>query len=277
MQGITTKVILTTFAGRRRNLEMMVRYVDILQKRGLLAEWHIWEFTRENSDKEWIQHTFEGAGKTRDYVKVMYPNRANGWLDYYRHYTTERYPDHVIIKCDDDVVFIDVDGFEGFIQRRLENKDDLLASASIVNNGVCAHLQEKDGLIQGLGHFPYDVLCGKLWEDGHLAQRLHKYFVEHKDEWLGKARSMAPEIFRQPIGDRISINFFAICSKDLCIFQEIGNDDEHQLSVVMPRNKQRHNYVDKAFVVAHLSFFRQRYTGLSEEACQEMYESIAPK
>lgn len=272
-----TRVILTTFAGRRPNMEILMRHVDVLHARGLIAEWHLWDFTRNNrNDARWIHDTFHVPNPRSSYVKVFFPNCANGWTDYYKHYTRSSYPDHVIIKCDDDIVFIDADGFEGFIQRRLANKDDLLAFASIVNNGVCAHLQKKHGLIEGLGDFPYDVLRGKLWDDGRLAQRLHEYFVQNNDTWIKNTRALAPQVFRQPIGDRISINFFAICSKDLDIFQRIGVDDEHQLSVQMPIDTKRHNYVDLGFTVSHLSFFRQRENGLNEGHCQRLYATIAP-
>lgn len=274
-----TQVIWTVFAGRRGNLELQLKYTDILHARGLLHEVHYWNFTRSHEDDMWLRDTFDKEGRTeRLYVKVFHPNKSRGWRDYYEHYRRDRYPEHVIIKCDDDVVFVDVDAFEGFIQRRLQNTQDICAFASIVNNGVVAHLQQKQGLIPAsLGEFPYDTFCGKLWNEGYLATRLHYYFVQNKDAWLSMTREIEGQLYRHPIGDRISINFFAILSQDLPIYQEVGHDDEADISIHLPLRKNRHHYVDLGFTVAHLSFYRQIETGLNATHVREMYATIAPQ
>lgn len=310
-----TKVILTCFAGRRENLEIMFRYTDVLVSRGILHEVHLWNFTRLKSDDIWLRESFDALRKNeRSYIRLFHPkihvkkmehkppkpdtsssirkNRdpplrrqtnthqvslVSTWEDYYKHYTQELYPNHVIIKCDDDIVFFDIDAFDGFIKRRIENTDNLCAFASIVNNGVAAYAQQKAGLIpKKLGDFPYDSVCGKLWENGYLATSLQEYFINNRKEWLSKAHNLSGQMYQHPIGDRISINFFAILSKDLHVFQEIGPDDECELSIAMALKYNRAHYIDLAFTVAHMSFYRQRETGLDEEYLQKRYTEIAP-
>lgn len=258
-------VILTTFAGRKKNLIIQKRYVDVLFKRGYISEWHLWNFCRKSDDEQFVK-SLEGG-----YIKVHHPTDKTTWVEYYRHYTKEIYPDHVIIKSDDDIVYIDVDAFPGFIQRRIENKDDFLAFASIVNNCVCAAIQQQDGLIpESVGSFP--LTCGgPLWKSGALAEKLHEYFLNNKEEWLTKARSLAPQTHRW-MRHRISINFFAILSQDLDIFNTVLQpDDEHVLSVTLPHDLNRQIYIDKAFTVSHLSFYTQRDDGIQEGRLQEMY------
>jgi hypothetical protein len=48
------KVILTCFAGRRRNMEILLAYTDELHSRGLLEEVHIWNFSRNKRDSDWL-------------------------------------------------------------------------------------------------------------------------------------------------------------------------------------------------------------------------------
>lgn len=272
-----TKVIFTCFAGRRGNLEVLLAYTDALYKKELLYEFHMWNFTRNGDDEAWIKECFDKKiNPEHPYVKLFHPDKSAGWRDYYKHYTQQAYPNHVIVKCDDDILYIDVEGFKGFIERRLENKDNLLAFGSIVNNGVCAHIQQLDGLIPDtISHFPYDICCGLLWENGVLAQRLHEYFIANHKSWISRTRELIPGRFIQPIGHRISINFFAILSKDLDIYQQIGYDDELDLSINMPHHHNRHNYVDKGFTVAHLSFYKQRETQLDEPYLQKKYKELA--
>lgn len=210
------------------------------------------------------------------YSKVFTVHDKSKWLEYYHHYTQRRYPNHVIIKCDDDIVFMDTQEFSGFIKRRIENSTSILAFPSIVNNGVCAYHQQQLGLIpRTLSTFPYDTLCGKLWENGQLCQNLHEFFIDTCESWLTKARAVNVKTISQPIGDRISINCFAIKSEFLYIYQEIGNDDEKELTVTMTQKHSKEHYIDPHFTVAHLGFYKQRETGLDEDLILTKYSKLA--
>lgn len=407
-----TKVIMTCFAGRQNNLEILFRYVDTLISKNLVHEFHLWNFTRDKNDEQWLKsylknpntfavknykyehlpgkpkmelgkplevffcalrdvhvlisdpdtdnvlfevvlggwsnkksvlrHSKQGpslietsktipntsdgmnllsllvkdgiftvqvAGieyfstpintkKDTFDVKVagwdstvewsitkpslqqngnkilMRVNNKKSWLEYYKYYTKERYPDAILIKCDDDIAFIDTNQFASFIEKRKNNTSYLLAFPSIINNGVCAYYQQKQGLIpETLDIFPYDTTCGKLWKDGKLCQKLHNYFIDHHEQFLTNSKVLP--IKEHPIGDRLSINFFAILSKDFHILQQIGGDDEKELSVRMPLVHKRHNYVDQSFVVSHLAFFKQRATGLKEDVVLKLYAELA--
>lgn len=261
----STQVIFTVFAGRKEYMEILMRYVDILVSRGHVHEVHLWDFTREASDTEYL-----ATHPWKPYVQVHRPQKKKSWLEYYRYYTPEKYPDHVIIKSDDDIVFIDVDAFPGFIQRRLETQDTALVGlANIINNGVCAHLQQQHGFIdQTFGEMPYDTFCGRLWSDGGLACRLHQYFVTNKESWLAKARALAGQLWFQPVGDRISINFFAVPSSQLArVYGNVGWDDELDISVSLPVSQGVPNYVDLGLVVVHWRFGGQLSSWPRDSLC----------
>ncbi len=52
------RTILVTFAGRRDRMELLTRYVDAAIKRGLIDEWHVWEFSRTMEDSRWLRAKF---------------------------------------------------------------------------------------------------------------------------------------------------------------------------------------------------------------------------
>jgi len=196
-----------------------------------------------------------------DKFKLMEAVNKWTWVDYYAHYNKDTYPDHVIIKADDDIVYIDTLGFNNFIRNRLANPDWLLSFPSIINNGVCAYYQQKMGLIpRDIGVFSYDTFQGELWSNSKLCEQLHYHFIDNITNITSKSRSVQP--IPHPIGDRISINFFAILSKDLNIFQDLllytthQLDDEHHLTVTLPLKYGRRLVVDHSMVVSHLSFFK---------------------
>jgi hypothetical protein len=181
------------------------------------------------------------------------------------------------MKVDDDVVFIDVSHFSTFIRNRIAHPDHILAFPSIVNNGMCAFHQQQRGLlpVDALTDFPYDTLCGKLWGDGHLAQRVHEYFCDTAaSRYLPMSRSMENEFCEIPIGNRISINCFAILSEHLWAFQWIDAEDERELTVRLTEELKVQHYIDMSMVVCHLAFYQQRLTGLDEVSVIDRYTKL---
>jgi hypothetical protein len=63
--------------------------------------------------------------KDAEYIRtlpfqVLDPKTKAHYGDYYEYYTCAKYPDPdtVLIKCDDDIVYLDVDHFDAFIKAR---------------------------------------------------------------------------------------------------------------------------------------------------------------
>lgn len=211
--------------------------------------------------------------------KLMQAVNKWTWVDYYAHYNKNTYPNHVIIKADDDIVYIDTNGFNQFIQNRLANPDWLISFASTINNGVCAYYQQKMGLIpETIGNFPYDTFQGELWSNSKLCENLHNFFINNITSFTNKSKTLPP--IPHPIGDRISINFFAVMSNDLHIFQDLllyttnHLDDEHHITVTIPLKYGRRLVVDQSLVVAHLSFFKQIDDGLSSQTVLDRYRQL---
>lgn len=277
---IPRKVIWTCFAGRKHNLAILLRYVIALIDRGIVHECHLWNFTRNSEDDRWLREHFEEMRPHHlsDYpIKLMDVKDKKSWSEYYKHYTKERYDNHIIIKCDDDVVYIDIDQFQKFLKRREESPDALLAFPSIVNNALCANYQQNAGFFDekrsGLGEFPYNTCFGRLWKNGRIAEDLHNNFIDNLQEYKLMSKDMVTRDVQK--GVRVSINLFAILSKDLDIFNTIGRDDELDLTVKKTLSTKRQNYIDLSCFVSHLAFYKQRSTGMNEKHLLDRYSCLA--
>lgn len=72
--AVMNKVVLVTFAGRERRMEILTRYVQRAMDEGQIDEWHVWDFTRSPEDHAWVTRTF---GPAR-FMGSLVPYEAQG-------------------------------------------------------------------------------------------------------------------------------------------------------------------------------------------------------
>ena len=257
-------VIFTCFAGRERYMKLLVPYIKTLVSRGLIDEVHLWDYTREPSDADYI--------RTLPF-SILVPKTKENWRDYYKYYTPAKYPnpDTVIIKCDDDIVYIDVDHFEDFIAARRAHPEALIFSPSVINNPVCSAFLFYRKLINGF--------TGPEIEMGaENGKKIHEFFLDNRDEFtkaclatsrFGKVHLDLPNI-------RFNINFICILARDLDILYGVPykSDDEAWLGVFAPKYYDRNIWVDLHFIVAHMAFTCQRAQGFDEKPLLERYQEL---
>lgn len=224
---------------------------------------------------------FIGSDYSRlsDYFPNHFPG-AHRFSSFYRFYgeRSNTYQEDVFIKCDDDIVYIDLAQLLAYIEQRKKCKQFFLLSANVVNNGVCAYFQ---------GHFgklptPFTNMklhrsgfAGELWESGELANALHNYFLTDPSHF-----SYAQTVIWN---QRISINFISWMGGDAQYFPDLTTDDEPQLSTSIRKRAKKINAIYGPLVVSHLSFdiqsrqkeFRmqdllERYWKLAEAVCTEL-------
>jgi hypothetical protein len=185
------------------------------------------------------------------------------WKNYYNYYNNDKYKNDIIIKSDDDIVFIDLHKLPKFIEFVKNNEYDLVF-ANTINNGVSAYFQQnKYNLIpkdlMDL-EYPNNGLCGSLWASGKKAEILHDYFITNYKTFLNY--NYNSDII--PINTRFSINFFGFKGKNWHkIINSYINDDEHNLTVDYVKNNNFKNVLYTDFYVSHLSFYRQNETGIN--------------
>ena len=407
-------VILITFAGRQKRMEILTQYVHAAMDAGIIDEWHVWDFTRSQEDHEWVTREFGpvrymganagyqangsvspkqplrmSAGITNDLHVAIVPNGAGdefyelviggwgnshsvmrklpkagltnfdrnniapiwsratpailspgaenqivisidadgaptlnvnnvalgrwpeldlsagaqimvrgGWggnlelgdvrsriqrfvgnpgeqmpywqaYDYYAR-RMKSFQDSIFLKCDDDIVYLDIDKLGDFVEFRRTNPKYLVVSANVVNNGVCAYFQQAAGSIpSSVGHFerPPGGFGGTLWLSADKATQLHDYFLSTKDKRLPLPEKVVDWTERQ------SINFIAWLGRDLVHMALPKGDDEKALTVDLPELLGRPTAIYSDFMVSHLSFGPQEQ-GLDVERLIAAYDAL---
>jgi hypothetical protein len=256
---------MSCFAGRRRYLEVLLVYVNELLDKGLVDEFHIWDYTRDPDDAVWVQENCKR-------YNIFQVQDKNTWKEYYEYYGNLRWADpmHVLIKCDDDIVFIDVEAFSNFIHNRIFNQQYLLAFPSIINNFSTFQVQATLGLWE-------DIDQEKMLGPADDPEAVHTAFLTDPVNFVQKSRAAFPQKF--VLNNRsegyININFFAILAKDIHIFNDCWNNDEMNLAFFIPKWLTKNNYIDPSFVVSHMAFTRQRDAGFDETPVLEQYKELA--
>ncbi len=215
---ISGNVYWAVFAGRRDRLEVQERYWHYLYKVGLLTEVHLWDFTsiannatEAQLNQEWIESrakqyeyiTIKGGKVNKTCVDLW---NAVCFLDFYEYYAENLAKLDVLVKVDDDILWVNVSEFKCFVQYVFHSKDEVLVSANIVNNGVVAHMQQQLGMIpESVGKFeyPWAGRTGTLYFSIDKALNLHKYFLLHKEKFYKE--KVLVQYF-----ERLSINFFGV-------------------------------------------------------------------
>ncbi|WP_328712571.1 hypothetical protein [Nocardia salmonicida] len=222
--------------------------------------------TGYGADGEW---RFPGARK------FLYYTEGDGWGQVYDLYSAcaPRYEDAVFLKCDDDIVYIQLDRLADFIRFRIDQQRYFLVTANVVNNNVCAYYQQKSGAIPSslmTLELPPGGFRGTLWGSAELANGLHNHFLDH------------PNAFEQDttipisLSERLSINFVSWLGKDLSYMSAISadGDDERILSVDIPSYLKRPNCIYPGFVASHLSYYAQE-AALDTAALMSRYRKLA--
>lgn len=273
------KTVLTIFAGRYKYLSILKNYLDLLLNKNLLYEVHLWNFARTESDYEYVIN----ITKNNDQYKLFTPNKEsimkkwNQWAEYYEYYaiTTDDYD--ILIKCDDDIVYIDVNSFEKFIN---EVKENSLYFPNIINNDVCAYIQSINNV-----HNLVDTIDLKLMVTGcttpltgwngwftqpEKADKIHNLFLSDRTKFIINKPNIS-------WSSRISINMFAgtfnTIKKYFNLFKQIGNgDDEAFFSSKVCEFTKSINYIVPYFNVVHFSFGPQLVDGLDDKYVNKYYE-----
>jgi UDP-galactopyranose mutase len=262
------KVIITIFAGRHEYVSILKKYLDQLLDSELVYQVHLWNYTRNDVDNDYIRSLAENDEKyilfDRDFIRK---NEKKVWDAYYGYYTKTPFSDEtIIIKCDDDIVYIDVNNFSRYIS---EIKGDHLYYPNIVNNDVCAHIQSinkvhnflpnVDRRRQALGNA--QPLTG-WFTDKQAAVKSHEHFLTNHEQY-------AIEIPLIKYGSRISINFFGAKIRTIQKYYKMQlrqnrMDDEGFLSGLACKLTGVSNVIVPFFVVVHFSFGPQLTHELKE-------------
>ena len=148
-----------------------------MHRKGLITEVHLWispteaNQQREKLDQEWMKVKAEQHSFIRIFTSTV-PNdpKRDNWTPYYEYYAKNITDSDIVLKIDDDIVFVNTSEFKCFVRFVDESVDALLVSANVVNNGVIAHFQQKLAVCQlakailNIPNMGQVEVCGKMEE-----------------------------------------------------------------------------------------------------------------
>ena len=272
----------TVFAGRRRYLSVLMVYVQPLVEQHVVDHVHLWDYTRLPSDREYLSTL---AGPSVHVIPQPTSDRGakfpNKWKGYYAHYATLLAANDILIKCDDDVVF--VANLPVLLKVLREDKGaHLLYYPSVVNNDVAAAFQAADGVITDP---EYVVGLRASVEEGrfsrtpmsdwfnctHCAEHVHSKFLARPEsfftgclhEWHTACR--VPINFFAMRGDAVRRHFSAYASEQYV-------DEPYFTSLLTERTRMPSLLVSDV-VVVHFSFGFQHMA--AERELLERYRRLS--
>ena len=251
------KVYITIFAGRKRYLSCLKRYLDILLERNIITEIHLWDYVRDYADSLYIQE----LSRNPKYVYMRPTKNYVNWNEYYEFYSNAAYDaEDIIVKCDDDVVYLDVDQMACYLN---EIKQGGIYYPNIINNDVCAYIQYKYGIHKLISDsdiyekYGTDRVPLTRWNTGWYT-RFDRAEAIHR-EFLANPRNFRINASTFPWKGRISINMFgsrfASIREYYALFMKHGeSDDEGYFSHIISKDTSVRNYIVPFMNIVHFSF-----------------------
>lgn len=233
------KLIITCFAGRKEYLEIQIKYIiELLNRYEFIERYDIWNFAWNESDVEYV-NSLEGLHPK---IKICHSpdfgtaSRGNEIASkqfahfYGKAYPYDEYKNHMFLKIDDDVLYVDINRFGNFIKERLKYPDYFLVSADVVNN-------------QLMNIDPSSI---------------------HNDFFKMFPLKREMEIENFDTNKRLSINFVTWMGKHLPLMIEefssgIGRNDEMRMCKDIPNKHHLKNIIVKNYNVVHFSFGTQSF------------------
>lgn len=273
------RVIFAVFCGRRRYLQCLFPYIEKLVARRVVTDVHLWDFTSNAADASFIRDAC--VGKTRDCWCVMdappctdAKTRALAWLEFYRHYGDTMRDDDVLIKCDDDIVYVSTNSFPGLV--RHARALDCVVYPNITNSEVSAAVdvfEEKHSILkmeQARAMFP-TTTREPVFPDWHTkpeyAVKVLRWFCEESPYRHGDGKVSVRDERKYAIRGRVTLCMAAFggrCAKQLFPdyvkqYGERGRvGDEVYFSFTACTKFDRPNYIFPTTRAVHFAFVHQR-------------------
>jgi len=275
------------FLGREKNMKILHYYLEEALKNNIIDEYHMFDFSRNNDDHLFINNEFNRL-KLIYYNKIYLHNYDNNeiilkkkkvktdWNPFYK--TISKWSNNdVVIKCDDDILFIDINSLKNAINDRIKDKISFLIHSNCINNGLCAYYQKDlfPKLKNELSKYPCGGIMGILFEKPELAYALHNQFSSDLLISMNNLNKyLLDDIY---ITSRISINFILINGSDLKYLENVSIHDEYELSSFIPEKLLRPNKIKGDLITAHLSYTFQDKILLNRPELLLNYQKITEK
>lgn len=266
------RLVVVTPAGRRRYMEVLFPY--ILEQSNFIDEYRIWVNTEHEEDLCFFNELKEKYPEfvTLDYsAEGQHGYGSSAAIHHFFRNTTDE--NTVYIRLDDDIVWIEDNFFEKMYNFRINNPNPFLIFGNIVNNAICDHIHQKQGIYQPTPQFGYDCLDDNGWKNSELAESKHRTFLDNFK--LNNLDAYRFGQWNENDYKRISINAICWFGKDLAeIDGNVDTNEEEFLSTNYPKKIKRINCIYGDALCVHFSFYTQR-EHLDKTDILEQYKKIS--
>jgi hypothetical protein len=255
-------VVMFTFAGRQRYMEMLVHYS--LRCRPFVDKHAICVHTANPRDLEYIHGLF---AKYPDYfvpVEIGFKAGPPRYSQFFEHFTD---PNTFYVKLDDDIIWMEDGAIEALVRYKQANPGLLMAFSNTVNNGLCNHLHQRTGALRSNLILPWDAYFVSYGADApriHQCKDAHESFLDNLKN--GKLNLYKFSQWRLQEGNiRFSINCLCMTGPDIQGMLPVFNaereknntlsaDDESVMSEQLPGLTGRINAICGTSLVCHYAF-----------------------
>lgn len=193
-------VVMFEFAGRRANLELQLPLFRSILDEHPNVVIHLWNMARTWDDNQYLRSI-----PPQDRLIVSHEFYGQKFNDVWRHYTLDRYRDSLIVKIDDDVVFLETKRFGDFL-KVVEANRDCVVSAKVINNGASTRVDLPLWYKFETLNMPLlDVHRSRAYAD-----MAHTYAFQYWDDLMGQP------VKAIPTDDWVSINLVAVDHSMMC-------------------------------------------------------------
>lgn len=267
-------VIVFAFWGRQANVELQLPFIERILDENPHVQFHGWNLANTMADDAYlrsipkrerftVRHDFAGLGAQRRLNRV------------WRHYTAQAFNRTLFVKLDDDVVFLQTDGFDRFVNA-IEAHPGTVLSALTINNGASTQL-----LPELWSDFvALDIPLLDVHMSNEYACAAHGFFFDRWRDVLNSTNAV------MPVETWLSINCIGMTYNSLCLAAAaIGKRSPPQIADRHWRPATRIGdegavnlqlrAVFPGFTVAHLSFGPQDLTDSQLAGWRARYAEIA--
>ena len=271
------------FAGRKQNMEILNKYVKLLLDENIIDEYHIFDFTRNPNDTKNLTNIYEQLNQkylSRIFIHnnentTILQNNQYDWSPFYKTISNEKfYKNSIIIKCDDDILFIDAHGLKNAIIERKKDKKSFLFHSNCINNNICSYYQKHlfPTIEEKLNNYPIGGILGPIFENPILAYIMQQQFLNDIINDVNKIQNYyLKDIY---VNTRISINFIILNGEDCKYFKNTSLDDEYEVSSYYPEKLLRPNKIIGNFITCHYSYSLQEKILLKKKELKLMYNKF---
>lgn len=273
-------VTLFMFAGREGNLRCNLPLIRRILAENPNVRFDLWNLARTVEDGRYLR-TLNGGTELRDRFTVI--NKFAGPRAYrhlnsvWDYYAQPDFREHLFVKIDDDVVFIETEKFGAFVDE-VEAHPDHILSAEVINNGACTSFHSE--LWRQFRELDIPLL--DVHESNAYALVAHRFMEDYWQELVRRPTTVTE------IETWLSINFIGmnwemltqlnrrigrrapefIADRQWLPHHRIGDEGAANL---FPRA------VMQGFTVGHLGFGPQKLTEEQEDEWREVYAKIGHK